>query len=188
MSVLVCGSTCGHNHDSLNGPTGCCSKHGPYMYFCSTCHDLLEGSTVTAPLPDPIDNPADLDVPTSGEPGPPCARCGVALPPLPIEVKRALTAGLSVELSHTEGECPGDDRRPAGRYFEVRVDIVEVVDPTMDSDTERDVPLRVTELVSFKHGLRAASLDEAMRPLALGLGEKWQQAEKQAGIADGAGQ
>jgi len=37
--ILVCGSTCGHNHDSLNGPTGCCSEHGPYMYYCYTCHE-----------------------------------------------------------------------------------------------------------------------------------------------------
>ena len=35
--VIVCGNTCGHNHDSPNGPTGCCSKHGPYMYFCYEC-------------------------------------------------------------------------------------------------------------------------------------------------------
>jgi len=37
--IILCGNTCGHNHDSLNGPTGCCAKHGPYMYFCQECHD-----------------------------------------------------------------------------------------------------------------------------------------------------
>lgn len=36
--IIVCGSTCGHDHDSLNGPTGCCAVHGPYMYFCGDCH------------------------------------------------------------------------------------------------------------------------------------------------------
>lgn len=39
--IIVCGSTCGHNHDSLNGPTGCCAEHGPYMYFCGECHDVV---------------------------------------------------------------------------------------------------------------------------------------------------
>ena len=38
-SVILCGPTCGHDHDSLNGPTGCCPKHGPYMYYCPKCHD-----------------------------------------------------------------------------------------------------------------------------------------------------
>lgn len=38
-SVIICGSTCGHNHDSLNGPTGCCATHGPYMYFCYKCSE-----------------------------------------------------------------------------------------------------------------------------------------------------
>lgn len=37
--VVLCGNGCGHNHDSPNGPTGCCDKHGPYMYFCGDCHD-----------------------------------------------------------------------------------------------------------------------------------------------------
>ena len=32
--------SCGHDHNSPNGPTGCCPKgHGPYLYFCGTCHD-----------------------------------------------------------------------------------------------------------------------------------------------------
>ena len=37
--IIVCGNTCKHNHDSPNGPTGCCPEHGPYMYFCNTCHE-----------------------------------------------------------------------------------------------------------------------------------------------------
>ena len=36
---ILCGNRCGHNHESLNGPTGCCDEHGPYMYFCGECHD-----------------------------------------------------------------------------------------------------------------------------------------------------
>lgn len=47
--ILLCGSTCGHDHNSLNGPSGCC-EHGPYMYFCQQCHD--------AARPDPMVNPS----------------------------------------------------------------------------------------------------------------------------------
>lgn len=36
--VILCGNTCGHNHESVNGPTGCCPEHGPFMYFCAECH------------------------------------------------------------------------------------------------------------------------------------------------------
>lgn len=36
-TIILCGNTCKHNHDSPNGPTGCCSVHGPYMYFCHQC-------------------------------------------------------------------------------------------------------------------------------------------------------
>ena len=34
---VLCGSTCRHNHDSPNGPSGCCDKHGPYLYSCPDC-------------------------------------------------------------------------------------------------------------------------------------------------------
>lgn len=37
--IIMCGNDCGHNHEALNGPTGCCSKHGPYMYYCNECHE-----------------------------------------------------------------------------------------------------------------------------------------------------
>lgn len=37
-TVILCGSTCKHNHDSINGPTGCCPTHGPYMYYCNDCN------------------------------------------------------------------------------------------------------------------------------------------------------
>ena len=43
--VVLCGNGCGHNHDSPNGPTGCCDKHGPYMYFCGDCHDAWAAAT-----------------------------------------------------------------------------------------------------------------------------------------------
>lgn len=37
--IILCGNGCGHNHESLNGPTGCCAEHGPYMYYCNDCHE-----------------------------------------------------------------------------------------------------------------------------------------------------
>lgn len=38
--IILCGSGCEHDHDSLNGPTGCCPKgHGPYLYYCEECHE-----------------------------------------------------------------------------------------------------------------------------------------------------
>lgn len=46
-AVFICGSTCDHAHDSLNGPTGCCSEHGPYMYFCETCNDAARIARTT---------------------------------------------------------------------------------------------------------------------------------------------
>lgn len=46
--ILLCGSTCGHDHNSLNGPTGCC-EHGPYMYFCQQCHDAARPAPVVTP-------------------------------------------------------------------------------------------------------------------------------------------
>ena len=39
--VFICGNDCEHNHDSPNGPTGCCPEgHGPYMYYCQDCHEV----------------------------------------------------------------------------------------------------------------------------------------------------
>lgn len=35
--IILCGNGCGHDHNSPNGPTGCCAEHGPYMYFCGDC-------------------------------------------------------------------------------------------------------------------------------------------------------
>jgi hypothetical protein len=37
--ILLCGNGCGHNHNSPNGPSGCCAEHGPYLYYCPTCHE-----------------------------------------------------------------------------------------------------------------------------------------------------
>ncbi len=37
--LILCGSTCDHRHDGVNGPSGCCEEHGPYLYYCSDCHD-----------------------------------------------------------------------------------------------------------------------------------------------------
>jgi hypothetical protein len=124
-----------------------------------------------------------------------CQRCGGDLPPMDGELARLAQTTGGVSLTHEV--CPGDEPAPAdeGRYFEVRVQIVEVTEPpgddpvipayangSPDQNARRDAI--VTELVSFKAGHRAADLDAAMRPLALALGEKWQAAEKQARIAD----
>lgn len=38
-SVILCCAQCGHDHNSSNGPSGCCDRHGPYLYFCGDCHD-----------------------------------------------------------------------------------------------------------------------------------------------------
>ena len=43
--VILCGSTCGHDHNSVNGPSGCC-EHGPYLYFCQQCHDAARPAPV----------------------------------------------------------------------------------------------------------------------------------------------
>lgn len=133
---------------------------------------------MTDPMPE---NPDDLDVPADGEPGPPCAKCGIPLPPLPIAVKRALNAGLSVELAHPEGGCPTDAKAPEGRYFEIRVAVVEVKEVP---DQRQEMIPTAFELMSFKAGVRADNLDAAMRPLAEEFGQRWMHAEKQAGIAD----
>lgn len=40
-SLILCGPTCDHDHNGVNGPSGCCSEHGPYLYFCQECHDRV---------------------------------------------------------------------------------------------------------------------------------------------------
>lgn len=37
--IILCGNGCGHDHDSPNGPSGCCTEHGPYLYYCPDCHE-----------------------------------------------------------------------------------------------------------------------------------------------------
>lgn len=37
--VVLCIKGCGHDHNAVNGPSGCCKEHGPYLYFCPDCHD-----------------------------------------------------------------------------------------------------------------------------------------------------
>lgn len=48
--ILICGPTCGHDHDSINGPTGCCAEHGPYMYFCADCQAARRTESAEPPL------------------------------------------------------------------------------------------------------------------------------------------
>lgn len=116
------------------------------------------------------------DAPT----GTPCGRCGHPLPPLPEELQKVIDSGQSVALMHEPGTCPGDEpAKPEGKYYEVRVAVVRV-----DENHDTDEVTGFTELLSFVAGHRAANLPTAMRPLALALGEKWQKAEKNAGIAE----
>jgi hypothetical protein len=118
-----------------------------------------------------------------------CQKCGGEMPPLPDDLATMMRSAGGVQLVHDL--CPGE--KPValeGRYFEVRVQIVEVTEP-VDVDPDPDAagafdPI-VAELVDFRYGTRAANLDAAMRPLAEGLGEKWMAAEKHAAIADPAG-
>lgn len=37
--IIVCGNDCGHDHESANGPSGCCSEHGPFLYSCPECQE-----------------------------------------------------------------------------------------------------------------------------------------------------
>lgn len=105
------------------------------------------------------------------------------MPPLPDDLAAMMRTTGGVALAHET--CPGE--KPAaleGRYFEVRVQIVEVTDRDTESmDAVLGNPI-VDELVDFRYGTRATNLDAAMRPLAEGLGEKWMAAEKHASIAD----
>ncbi len=50
--IVLCGNGCGHNHESANGPTGCCDEHGAYMYFCGACHDIWAAAN-PAPTSEP---------------------------------------------------------------------------------------------------------------------------------------
>jgi hypothetical protein len=131
-------------------------------------------------------NPAEPDVAPVAD-GPPCAKCGLPTAHLDEEMQRVLRANPGVTIAHDV--CPGSEpAAPSGRYFEVRVQIVEVTEHDEgDGDHPelgREVHHTVEELISFVAGHRAPNLDAAMRPLALALGEKWQKAEKQAAIAD----
>lgn len=110
-----------------------------------------------------------------------CQRCRQPMPPLPDDLARLARTIGGVQLTHEV--CPGETPEPPpGRYFEVRCEVVEV---TTSEVAGIELAPDVEELLSFRCGTRAPNLSDAMRPLALALGEKWAQAEKNAGIADG---
>jgi hypothetical protein len=115
-----------------------------------------------------------------------CQRCGDPMPPLPDDLASLARKIGGVSLTHDV--CPRDTAAAAtaGRYFEVRVSIVEVTEPAEPGpfDPEAPADAKVEELVSFRAGHRAPTLDDAMRPLAEALGERWMKAEKQAAVAD----
>lgn len=118
-----------------------------------------------------------------------CQRCGKPMPPLPDDLAKLARSIGGVQLTHEV--CPGETPDPPpGRYFEVRCEVVEVTEEqtgsTFGPDVTPDVTpdVHVEELLSFRCGTRAPNLSDAMRPLALALGEKWAAAERNAGIAD----
>lgn len=128
-----------------------------------------------------------------------CAKCGEPVTDamtieklregLPADL-RGMTPLVTHELCPRDREAAAAAER-AGRHFECRVQIVEVF-PDTDPDggghlSWTAAPGRAVEprtLFDFVVSERAATLDAAMRPLALGLGVKWQRAETQTGVAD----
>jgi hypothetical protein len=136
----------------------------------------LGGYAVSVPL-----TPAPVEDGEEGVSGFVCSRCGEPMPPLPDELAAVVRSGAPVTLTHEV--CPGQDPpKPVGRYFEVRVAVVEITEEPQLFDG--DPAVVATEMLSFVAGQRAADLEAAMRPLALLLGEKWMEAEKRSKIAD----
>jgi hypothetical protein len=114
-----------------------------------------------------------------------CSKCGQPMPELDADLATLARAAGGVTLAHDI--CPGTrPPNPDGRYFEVRVQVVEVTEnPEGDADALGGPdPVSVTKFFEFDRGVRAADLDSAMRPLAHALGERWGEAEKVARIAD----
>lgn len=141
-------------------------------------------------MPTPERSPGIIDLSTLAKPepaptGPPCSRCGLPMPELTDDLKAMLRSNPGISMTHEV--CPGQaPEAPEGRYFEVRVQIVEVTEdePGPASHPAGEKITRVEELITFRAGARWPDLDTAMRPLALLLGEKWMIAEKQAKLAD----
>lgn len=121
------------------------------------------------------------DADDSERPGPPCQVCTEPMPAFTTEQweeYERLSKVRRVVLRHDVcprdvGKTPKTDRR-----FEARVRIVEV------SLAEGATDATVNELAAFIAHTDAGSLYEAMRPLALALGEKWTEVEEHAHIAD----
>lgn len=120
-----------------------------------------------------------LNNPASGGKGYTCQKCGGPMPELSDELVALARRAGGVTLAHDV--CPGDlaAAETAGRAFELRSTIVEIV-----PDEAEPGGVRVEEMMRFDVGVRAENLDAAMRPMALAFGEKWERAEKNAGIAD----
>lgn len=114
-----------------------------------------------------------------------CQRCGGPLPALDGELAALARRAGGVSLVHAEGGCVGDaPAKPEGRYFEVRVKVVEVVEMEHDPTVSAEPEVVTEEMFSFVAGVRTPDLEAAMRPLAESLGTKWLEAEKHARIAD----
>ena len=113
-----------------------------------------------------------------------CQACGEPMPPMDEDTAKLLRGVKGVTLKHEV--CPRDQEAVAERAaatrprrFEARVRIVEVLPAAVEGG---DVTL--DEIAGLTAWVDATSLAEAARPLALDLGERWQEFEKHAGIAD----
>lgn len=146
-----------------------------------------------------------------------CARCGQPMPPIDDdtdegkELARILrTSGIApahevCPTPETAAAMLEEKQETKQRYFEARVQIVEVVKPDHDLGMVHDFSevahsgfdavgcppncparkdARTDELASFIVGTEAVHLPAAMRPLALELGKEWMKVEAHAGIAD----
>lgn len=114
-----------------------------------------------------------------------CSKCGQPMPELDDDLAALARRSGGVTLAHEV--CPGETppaelQRLRHRYFEVRVKVVEVIEHAATDDA--DATVDVVEFFDFSRGVRAPNLDQAMRPLALSLGERWEEAERAALIAD----
>ena len=119
-----------------------------------------------------------------------CQKCGLPMPDIDLESEegkallKALSSSTGFELKHDE--CPPDRlRREAAaleqsavrRRFMAKVAIVEVIDAG-------DGQLREEPLVKLDVEAENVSFVEAVRPLALALGAKWQAMEEHAALVD----
>lgn len=121
-----------------------------------------------------------------------CQRCGMDMPPVVLdgsdEAKEQLRA-INRGAVTTHDVCPTERLQQAEqaaaaaatqRRFEVTCSIREI---TVDAEDPGQAEHR-TEVAGLTVEVTAVSLPEAMRPLALALGEKWMKIEQSAALID----